>query len=209
MGPSRGRRRPRDRPRGSVATRDSYPPSTAPEFVVGSTGGVVVGGATATGTVVVDTPGEGGRVRLSFADGDGSAGVDLRVPAASRVPVPVSMPDGPVSVAVDTAAGSDRREWLPGEDGALYCLHGSPPRLVCDLLIRDVVVENATDDDAAVDVEVVADGRTSLDWTVYPVAGGSVTVPTAVSPAGSSSSPRATGTARSAVGSTGVPPGGR
>ncbi len=145
---------------------------------------MVVGGATATGTVVVDTPGEGGRVRLSFADGDGSAGVDLRVPAASRVPVPVSMPDGPVSVAVDTAAGSDRREWLPGEDGALYCLHGSPPRLVCDLLIRDVVVENATDDDAAVDVEVVADGRTSLDWTVYPVAGGSVTVPTAVSPAG-------------------------
>ena len=168
---------------GTIAPRDTYPPSTAPEFVVGSTGGLLDGASTAV--LVVDTPGEGGRVRVTAGDDGGSAGVDVRVPAASRVPVPLTLPQGPVSVAVETTAGSDSHEWLPSEDGTLYCSNGTPPRLVCDLLIRDVVVENATDADAAVDVEVVADGERALDWTVYPVAGGSVRVPTAVPPAGS------------------------
>ncbi|MFC7070847.1 hypothetical protein [Halobaculum lipolyticum] len=168
---------------GRIAPRDTYSPSTAGEFVVGSTGGLLGGDATAE--LVVDTPEEGGRVRVTAADGAGSAGVDLRVPAGSRVPVPLTLPRGPVSVAVDTPAGSDTHEWVPAADGPLYCLNGSPPRLVCDLLIRDVVVENATDADVAVDVAVVADGTSALDWTVYPVAGGRVRVPTAIPPAGS------------------------
>ncbi len=168
----------------TITPRDSYPPSTAPKFVVGTTDPGFVAGAPSTTEVVVDTPAEGGRVRVTASDGEGSAGVDLRVPAASRVPIPLSLPRGEVSVAVETRKGTDRHEWVPSEDGALVCLNDSPPRLVCDLLIRDLLLENDTDDDAGVDVEVVADDASVFDWRLYPAAGGSVRIPTVVPPAG-------------------------
>lgn len=170
---------------GGVSVRDVYPPSAAPSFVEGSTGGLVASSSgTAAAVLVVDAPTEGGRLRVTASDGGGAAGVDLRVPPASRVPIPLSVPQGRVSVSVETDAGDDRRGWRPLEDGPLYCLLGESPRLVCDLLVRDVLVENATDSDAVVDVAVDADGEQVLDRTVYPAANATVRVGTAVPPAG-------------------------
>lgn len=171
---------------GGVSVRDAYRQSAAPSFVEGSTGGLLAStSGTAAATLVVDAPEDGEHLRLAASDGDGAAGVDLRVPPRSRVPLPLSVPRGRVSVAVETDAGEDRRGWRPIEDGPLYCLVGESPRLVCDLLIRDVLVENASDDDDAVDVVVRADGQRVLDRTVYPAANATVRVQTAVPPAGS------------------------
>lgn len=170
---------------GGVSVRDAYPGSAASSFVEGSTGGLLASsGGGAAAVLVVDAPGDGGRVRIAASDGDGAAGLDLRVPSGSRVPLPLSVPRGGVSVSVETDAGEDRHGWRPLEDGPLYCLLAEPPRLVCDLLVRDVLVENATDADAAVDVAVDADGKRVLDRTVSPAANATVRVRTAVPPAG-------------------------
>ncbi|WP_348607966.1 hypothetical protein [Halobaculum rarum] len=170
---------------GGVSVRDIYPRSATQSFVEGSTGGLVASASgTAAALLVVDAPDDGGRLRITASDGDGAAGVDLRVPPGSRVPLPLSVPRGRIAVSVETDAGDDRRGWRPPEDGPLYCLIGEPPRLVCDLLIRDVLVENVTDADAVVDVTVHADGERVLDRTVYPAANATVRVQTAVPPAG-------------------------
>ncbi|WP_435062614.1 hypothetical protein [Halobaculum sp. EA56] len=170
---------------GGVSVRDVYPPSAARSFVRGSTGGLLAPSTVAAAAVlVVDAPGDGGRLRVAASDGDGAAGVDLRVPAGSRVPLPLSVPRGRVAVSVEAGGGDDRRGWRPFEDGPLYCLLGGSPRLVCDLLVRDLLVENATDADAAVDVAVRADGERVLDRTVYPAANATVRVRTTVPPAG-------------------------
>ncbi|MFC6794680.1 hypothetical protein ACFQFH_10480 [Halobaculum halobium] len=55
---------------------------------------------------------------------------------------------------------------------------------MCDLLIRDLFVENATDADAVVGVRVRADGERVVDRTVYAAAGADARIPTAVPPAG-------------------------
>ncbi|QZP38793.1 hypothetical protein [Halobaculum magnesiiphilum] len=170
---------------GGVSVRDVYPPSAAPAFVEGSTGGLLASTTADGTTLAVDAPGAGGRVRIAASGGGGSAAVDLRVPAGSRVPVPLSVSRGRISVRVETDEGEDRHGWRPFEDGTLYCLLGPTPRLVCDLLVRDLLVENATDDEGPVDVRVRADGERVLDRTVYPAAGATVRLPTAVPPAGS------------------------
>ncbi|QZX98511.1 hypothetical protein [Halobaculum rubrum] len=170
---------------GGVSVRDVYPQSAAPSFVEGATGGLVASASgTAAAVLVVDAPTDGGRLRITASDGDGAAGVDLRVPSGSRIPVPLSVPQDRISVSVETDAGDDRRGWRPVEDGPLYCLLGGGPRLVCDLLVRDVLVENPTDSDATVGVAVDADGERVLDRTVYPAANATVRVQTTVPPAG-------------------------
>jgi len=170
---------------GGASVRDAYPRSAASSFVEGSTGGLLASsGGNVAAVLVVDAPGDGGRVRIAASDDDGAAGIDLRVPSRSRVPVPLSVPRGRIAVSAETDAGVDRRDWRPPHDGPLYCLLEESPRLVCDLLVRDVLVENATDADAAVDVVVDADGKRVLDRTVYPAANATVRVRTAVPPAG-------------------------
>ncbi|WP_277555197.1 hypothetical protein [Halobaculum limi] len=172
---------------GGISVRDTFPVSAAGEFIEGSTGGLLANTpATAGALLVVDTPGDGGRLRLTASDGDSSAGIDLRVPPRSRVPLPLSVPRGQLVVAAETPDGTDRRRWRPFEDGALYCVLDSAPRLVCDLLIRDVVVENATGSGPGdgVTITVDADGQRVLDRTTYPPPGGNVRIPTAVPPAG-------------------------
>lgn len=172
---------------GGISVRDTFPASAAGEFIEGSTGGLLANTPASAGALlVVDTAGDGGLLRITASDGDGSAGIDLRVPPRSRIPLPLSVPRGRIAVAVETSDGLDRRGWRPFEDGALYCSLDRAPRLVCDLLIRDVVVENATGSDASdgVTVTVDADDRRVLDRTTYPPPGGNVRIPTAVPPAG-------------------------
>jgi hypothetical protein len=186
---------------GGVSVRDVYPAAVAGEFVQGTTGLLAAGSATADGTLVVETRTSGGSVRIvvraaadgedsdrDTADGNGTeTPIDtlaLRVPSGSRVSVPLSVPRDRVSVRAETGTGVDSREWRPDEDEAVYCLLDGRPRFVCDLLIRDVVVENGTAADAAVDLSIQADDAIPLDSTVYPVAGGAVRVQSAVPPAG-------------------------
>lgn len=186
---------------GGVSVRDVYPGAVAGEFVEGTTGLLAAGSATADGTLVVETRNSGGSVRIvAGGPGDGEdsdrdtadrngtetpiGSLALRIPSKSRVSIPLSVPRDRVSIRAETGDGVDSREWRPDEDEAVYCLLDGRPRFVCDLLIRDVVVENGTAADAAVDLSIRADDVTPLDSTVYPVAGGAVRVQSAVPPAG-------------------------
>ncbi|ESP88416.1 hypothetical protein [Candidatus Halobonum tyrrellensis] len=139
-----------------VTPRDRYRGAAAAELVEGDTASLVGDGQEGSRPLVVDNGGPARTVAVALANGEGFAGLQVAVPADSRVRLPLAVRERTVRVVASVDGAEDRSEWRPLADGALY-VAADGPRLLCDLLRRPLAVTNRTDAARRVTVGI-ADG---------------------------------------------------
>lgn len=136
--------------------RDRYRGAAAASLVESDTASLVGDGREGSRLLVVDNGGPARTVDLAPANGEGFAGLQVAVPADSRVRLPLAVGERTVRVVASVDGSEDRYEWRPLANGALY-VAADGPRVLRDLLRRPLEVTNRTDAVRRVTVGV-ADG---------------------------------------------------
>lgn len=134
----------------------------------GDTAALVGGRGAGAGTYPLVVDNGGGRtVEFALSNDEGFAGLGVRVPAVSRVALPLTTRGREVSVVARVGVSHHRYEWRPLADGALY-VAADGPEFRCDPLRRDLRIHNDTSDTRTVSVNVAGNGHERFDGEFRP-----------------------------------------